>query len=351
MPSVNFQLSQRADFVETLLGPQTTFRRPLINSRDEPLCGPMGSEREGWSPGRDFARLHVISYDSTLCHVSSLLKVGVLQLLLTQIEAGSFSPALTLDDPVEAMHRWSHDPTLQVRARMSTGQELTAVELQFRFLEEAQAFADHHGFDGYVPRSGEILALWEDTLLKLEGRDFPSLAPRLDWVLKMRLIERAMELDPKLGWSSPDTKRLDHLYSSLGLATGLYWKYEQAGVLEPVVSDEEICGFTGGAPEDTRAWTRAALLGLAEDLNLEVEEVDWARLRLRLWPEYWSGSRTVDLDDPLGFTRAEVEPIIHAAETLQDVFDGLHSLASTGSSTAPDEARLLSARASSEEKN
>src|SRR5687768_526425 len=36
---VRFQLSQRADFIETLVGPQTTFRRPLVNSRDEPLCG------------------------------------------------------------------------------------------------------------------------------------------------------------------------------------------------------------------------------------------------------------------------------------------------------------------------
>src|SRR5207245_816604 len=39
MPAVAFQLSQRADFFETLTGMQTTHERPIVNSRDEALCG------------------------------------------------------------------------------------------------------------------------------------------------------------------------------------------------------------------------------------------------------------------------------------------------------------------------
>jgi hypothetical protein len=62
-PAVAYQLSQRADFLETLLGLQTTFRRPIVNSRDETLCG----------RSRALARLHVIFYDNTLCPGASVL--------------------------------------------------------------------------------------------------------------------------------------------------------------------------------------------------------------------------------------------------------------------------------------
>ena len=83
-PAVDFQLSQRADFDETLTGAQTTYDRPIVNSRDESLCG-----RAGQGPARaahGMARLHVIFFDTTLCHVASLLKVGATQIVLAMIE-------------------------------------------------------------------------------------------------------------------------------------------------------------------------------------------------------------------------------------------------------------------------
>jgi proteasome accessory factor A len=49
-PPAFFQLAQRADFFETLVGEQTTHRRPIVNSRDEPLCGTAMGPRPHW-PG------------------------------------------------------------------------------------------------------------------------------------------------------------------------------------------------------------------------------------------------------------------------------------------------------------
>ena len=39
-PWVPFQITQRGDFFECIEGMQTTWRRPIVNSRDEPHCGP-----------------------------------------------------------------------------------------------------------------------------------------------------------------------------------------------------------------------------------------------------------------------------------------------------------------------
>src|SRR2546425_571092 len=176
-----------------------------------------------------------------------------MQLLLACLEAERVNPDLLLDDPVAAVVQWSHDPTLRARARMASGKALTAVELQLRFLEEAQRFAASGGFDDVVPRAGDILALWADTLEKLRAGDVMGLASRLDWVLKFRILQRAMQQQPGLTWASSEIKHLDHLYASLDPAEGLYWAYERLGVVERLVSQSEIDRFVPQPPEDTAA--------------------------------------------------------------------------------------------------
>jgi proteasome accessory factor A len=321
-PPVEFQLSQRADFFETLTGEQTTFNRPLVNSRDEALCG---HSRYGTLGGRatgDMARLHCIFFDNTLCHVASLLKVGVMQIVLAMIEAERINLNLILDDPLDAVVRWSHDPTLQARARMTSGREPTAVELQLLFLEEAKRFVEAGGCDERVPRAGEILALWEDTLLKLQKGDFAALAPRLDWVLKLGILQRAMKQHPDLTWNSPQIKHLDHLYSSLDPSEGLYWAYENSGLVERIVTEAQIEQFVHGPPEDTRAWTRAMLLRKAgPDL---VDGVDWDWVRFKKGGSYWWPTyRTLDLANPLAFTKTETERIFQETTTLDATLDAL----------------------------
>jgi len=128
MPDVPYQISQRADFFETLSSIETTQRRPIVNSRNEALCGGFRRTVKGKIPALDLARLHVIFYDNTLCPVACLLKVGVMQIVLAMIEAGRVNPELILDNPLEAVQRWSHDPSLRAGAELIGGQQLTAVE-------------------------------------------------------------------------------------------------------------------------------------------------------------------------------------------------------------------------------
>jgi proteasome accessory factor A len=331
-PPVAFQLSQRADFFETLTGTQTMQRRPIVNSRDEPLCGrghntltagaPTAGPLTAGAPTAG-ARLHCIFFDNTLCHVASLLKVGVMQLILTMLEAERVNPDLILDDPVDAVWRWSHDPTLRARARTVSGHRLTAVELQLLFLEEAQRFAAQGGYDEIVPRAGEILALWEDTLLKLKTDDVSVLASRLDWVLKFRILQRALHKRSDLTWASPEIKHLDHLYSSLDPEDGLYWAYEKLGVVQKVVAEDRIEHFVHEPPEDTRAWTRAMLLRLGGEA---VHDVDWDLIKFReVNRGHWPVMRTLHLANPLGFTRAASQRVIEKAASLGEILDALEA--------------------------
>ena len=300
-PRVDFQIAQRADFYESLMGVQTTYNRPIVNSRDEAHCDESS-----------MARLHVIFFDSTLCHVSSLLKIGVTQIVLAMMEQDQVLADLILQDPVLAIVTWSRDLDLRSRARLISGAQYSALEIQQAIFEKAKGFVHAGRADGIVPRAREILALWEDTLCRLEAGDLGGLTSRLDWVLKRRILERAMETHPGLGWDSPELKHLDHLYSSLD--DGLYWLHEP-GLVEKVVSDEAIEHFVHSPPNDTRAWLRAHILSRAPE---SIDSMDWdfIRIRFRSGQTLFSSFKTLEMDPLL--TQQECEPLVDRLNSTED---------------------------------
>ena len=98
--------------------------------------------------------------------------------------------------------------------------------------------------------------------------------------------------------------------------------------MERLVSDDEVQWLTADPPADTRAWTRALLLRWARKLPIVVEGVDWDQIRFRVATGHWPVLRTIDLANPLSFTKAEVEPIVRISTTLKDVIEGLNALGS-----------------------
>lgn len=323
-----FELSQRAPYLESLIGPQTTYHRPLVNTRDEAHCG-------RWNGGAsDCARLHVIAYDSSLCDVGTLAKVGGLQLLLAMLEAGVVPTDLALDDPVGAARAWSADPTLEQPMALLDGREVTAVELQSLFTDRMRRFADHRLPDGVVPRAADILMAWETTLGLLIRRDWPALGRRLDWALKLGLIERAMRHRPDLDWDSPAIGYLDQIYASLDPHEGLYWASRRGGGVDQIVTPADIERAAHQPAEDTRAWARAHLLRRAA--ADQIDQVDWDHIRFRL-AHPGKGVRTwrVDLPSPLSGTKAELEATLQESGSLGELLETLGAELEPESTPAP----------------
>ena len=90
-----FQLTQRADFFEAEVGLETTLKRPIINTRDEPHADP-----------EKYRRLHVIVGDANLLEVATFLKLGTTALVLSMIE-DDYLPDLTVANPVASLHEVS----------------------------------------------------------------------------------------------------------------------------------------------------------------------------------------------------------------------------------------------------
>jgi hypothetical protein len=137
------------------------------------------------------------------------------------------------------------------------------------------------------------------------------------------MLRRAMAQRPELTWSSPTVKHLDHLYSSIDPGDGLYWAYERSGLVEQVVSEAQIERFIHEPPADTRAWTRAMLLRLARPEV--IASVDWDQIRFELRDDegYWPRYRTLNMDNPLAFTKAACEQVFREEVELDHVLDML----------------------------
>lgn len=308
-PACDYQLSQRADWFEELIGVQTMDHRPLLNARDEPHAG------EG------LARFHLIFFDRVLCPVANYLMAGTTQLVLAMAEAGWADPSLLLDDPLEAAHEVSRDLTLRKplpRARRGKG--WTAVEVQQALADLAGEFVASGEVGAAVAGAADIVACWQQTLDLLLRRDLAGLARRCDWALKYLLLERQRG---RKGWTwtSPEMRALDLRYSSLDPEEGLFGQMAGAGLVEGMPSPETIEHFLREPPEDTRAYLRAHIL---RRFGEQVARMDWGYVGFRRQSDrFWRSEAMVDLPDPTRYGKAEAEPLLARCGTLEQLIEAV----------------------------
>src|ERR1700709_815587 len=183
-----FQISQRADYFEVEVGLETTLKRPIINTRDEPHADP-----------EKYRRLHVILGDANLAEISTYLKVGTTSLVLAMIEDRFIGTDLAVEQPVKALRDVSHDPSLKHLLTLNDGRKLTAVQLQMEYLDLAKKHVGGRLGADADEQTRDVLARWESVLDRLE-LDPMLCARELDWVAKLQLLEQYRDRDA-LEWS------------------------------------------------------------------------------------------------------------------------------------------------------
>ena len=222
-----FQISQRADYFEVEVGLETTLKRPIINTRDEPHADP-----------EKYRRLHVILGDANLAEVSTYLKVGTTALVLSMIEDRFLDRDLTVEGAVGALRAVSHDTTLQQQITLTDGRNLTAVQLQLEYLDLAQKYVEDRFGSDADPQTRDVLARWESVLDRLE-RDPMLCATELDWVAKLKLLEHYRDRDG-LGWDDAKLQLIDVQYSDIRPEKGLYHRLVGMGRIERLLDDAAI---------------------------------------------------------------------------------------------------------------
>ena len=297
--NVAFQLSQRADFFEVEVGLETTFKRPIINTRDEPHADP-----------EKYRRLHVIIGDANMSEVATFLKTGTTALILKMIEDDFISADLSLAEPVAALKAISADPTCRASVALTDGRTVRAVDLQWEFLDWARKYLVERDID---PVTAEVMSRWEQVLAAIESD--PMVADRqLDWVAKLRLID-AYRDRRGLDWDDPKLALVDLQYHDVRQDKSLYYKLLEQGQMERLVTEEEILRAVSEPPADTRAWFRGQALrrfsGSIATASWDAIVFDVGRHALQKIP----------MLEPLRGTRKMTEALFSACETAEDLLD------------------------------
>ncbi len=300
-----FQISQRSDYFEVEVGLETTLKRPIINTRDEPHADP-----------EKYRRLHVIIGDANLAEISAYLKVGTTSLVLAMIEDRFITRQLAVQQPVRALRAVSHDPGLTHLLTLEDGRTLTAIELQREYLDLAHKYVeDRYGADA-DPQTRDVLERWASVLDRLE-RDPFLCARELDWVAKLQLLQQYRDRDG-LEWDDAKLHLIDLQYADIRPDKGLYHHLVRLGRIERLLDDDEVAQAMHHPPEDTRAYFRGRCLEQYAD---QIAAASWDSVIFDL-PGRESLQR-VPTVDPLRGSRAHVGELLDRCDTAEDLFRAL----------------------------
>ena len=299
-----YQIASRSDFFEAEVGLETTLKRPIINTRDEPHAV---ADR--------YRRLHVILGDANHCDVAGLLKMGMTSLVLAMIEDDAITRDLSVRKPVAALHAVSHDVDLTVPLELVSGERMLPVEILWAYFEMAQDYLRERGG---VPDedTAEVLEWWERVLSMLQT-DRDAAAPYVDWVGKLAVLERYRDRD-RLSWESPQLRAIDIQWSDVRLEKGLFHRMALAGRFHELIDPAAVDAAVTHPPEDTRAYFRGTCISRFPD---NVVSASWDSVIFDV-PDARALQRVPMLEPLLG-TRAAVGRLI---EESQDVATMLRRL-------------------------
>lgn len=285
-----YAFSQRADHIWEALSSATTRSRPIINTRDEPHAD-----------AQYYRRLHVIVGDSSMAEPTTLLKVGATDMVLRMIEAGIPMRDLGLENPMRAIREVSHDLTGKALITLSSGRTLTAAQMQMEYLEKVANFVDRSGGPSEV--DAQVFELWERSITAVDSQDFSLVDKDLDWAIKHKLITRYQDkLDCAL--DDPRIARLDLAYHDISRTDGLGTKMAQRGLINTVVTEEQILDASSNPPQTTRAKLRGDFVRAAEAARKDYT-VDWVHMKIND-----QSQRSVMCKDPFASVDKRVEELI-----------------------------------------
>ncbi|WP_419925644.1 depupylase/deamidase Dop [Candidatus Poriferisocius sp.] len=298
---IPFQITQRADFFEEEVGLETTLKRPIINTRDEPHAD-----------ARLYRRLHVIAGDANMSEVATFLKVGTTAIVLAMVEDNVLPREFRFRTPVPAMRQVSYDLSLTKALELLDGTTVTALDVQWDLLDQARKYADSHGLDAVGGPVGDmVIDRWEQVLTGLEA-DPMSLARQLDWVAKYQLVRG---LAQRHGLRPDDARlaALDLQYHDLRPERSVAARVG----LETLVPAREARAAISDPPTDTRAYFRGQCL---KRWAPSIVAANWDSMVFDVGDE---PLRRVPMMEPTKGTADHVHDLLARADTAADLLNRL----------------------------
>jgi proteasome accessory factor A len=281
-PTIDFQLSQRADHIVKTISSRVRFNRAIINPK--------------WDSYYNFSnlhRLHILYGEGNQSDYATALKVGTTSCALSLVEEGLLGTEVEIRDPLEALRTISRDPTWKWIVKRKSGGTISAVDLQRIYLAASQK-----RLAGVDAQTDWVLAEWEKTLDALD-RDPMTLATKLDWVAKRKMYQQFIDSEG-CDWQDEALQSLDLEYHNVNPAQSLFYALEEAGEMERLIPHEEIARATVVPPPNTRAHARAQIISKLIASRSRDYVIDWDLV-------YLAKNRHLDLKNPFDTYTRETE--------------------------------------------
>jgi proteasome accessory factor A len=298
-----FQLSQRAEFFEEIVGLETTLKRPIINTRDEPH-----------SDAERFRRLHVIIGDANMSQSATFVKLGSTALLLAALEEfGPVSfPALPRS-PVHAVRAFARDLTLREGVPCDDDLSRSAWDFQDELWHVAKDYVGRTGASA-VAESDEvefILTQWREMLDGVRD-DRDAVADRVDWVAKLRVVNGYQE---RYTLRDQDAKlrAIDLQYHDIRPSHSL----AQRVGLRRLCGDVEVREAVHNPPLTTRAYFRGQCVARYPE---QIVAANWDSVVFDLGE---GPLQRVPMLDPLRGTHELTAELLETSTTANELLDAL----------------------------
>ena len=301
--NIGYQISQRADYIEAHVGLETTMKRPIINTRDEPHADPKISRR-----------LHVIIGDANMSDFANILKVGSTALVISMIEDGFVDfDEVDLLNPVGVVKDISHDLDMKNIYLTNSGKKFSAIDIQEWYLEKSKLYLSQIGYDN---NSRQVIDFWEQAVSGLKNNK-EDLADRVDWIAKLALINRYQEKEI-LSLKDDLIQSLDFKYSEITSDDGIAQVLRRKNFLKQYLEASEVDKAISEPPTDTRAWFRGKALS---KFSKSIAAASWDSLILDI--DKNQPLFRISTTDPLKGTKSLTGEIISQSDTALDLVNSI----------------------------
>lgn len=245
-----YVLSPMIYLTSAIVSGETMHNTGLINTRDEPH-----SNRSDWR------RLHVICGDALMNEVAIMLRHFTTTAILQLMEMDKLGDIPRLKSPVDDM--WenvekTNPETWEVH--VDGGKKVSPVEIQRYYLAKIENIVEGD-------REKRALRILEEILDGIENRKSKELARRVEWLDRYFAIQEAKEAK-----AGPDVEMMAcKQYSEVGMDRGIFYKRQNKGLVDRLLSDDEIAKAVTEPPKDTRAALRKEICD-----RFNTESVDWS---------------------------------------------------------------------------
>jgi proteasome accessory factor A len=301
--NIGYQISQRADYIEAHVGLETTMKRPIINTRDEPHADP-----------KIRRRLHVIIGDANMSDFANILKVGSTALVISMIEDEFVDfDEVDLLNPVGVVKDISHDLDMKNIYLTNSGKKFSAIDIQEWYLEKSKSYLSQIGYDD---NSRQVIDFWEQALMGLRNNK-DDLADRVDWIAKLALINRYKEKQ-NLTLNDDLIQSLDFKYSEITSDDGIAQVLRRKNFLKQYLEASEVDKAISEPPTDTRAWFRGKALS---KFSKSIAAASWDSLILDI--DKNQPLFRISTTDPLKGTKSLTGEIISQSDTALDLVNSI----------------------------